>query len=95
MGNLTIEATITFPESEGELCRTLSVEETGGFGLLERVGEGWTLCIPYGAKALCEGVPVDLESLSLDNAWERRLPYAFGGTAQVEMDGMRFELRAS
>ncbi len=93
MAPATIEAAISFPE--GELRQTLSVEATGGFGLLERAGDGWTLCIPYGAKAVYGGVPVDLGALSLDPSWERRLPYDFGGTAQIEMDGLRFEVRAS
>lgn len=89
----TIEAAISSPE--GEVRRLLRADRSHGFGLLEHDSGGWTLCIPAGAEACCEGEPVDLRALRLDPSGERRMPYAFGRTAEILMDGFRFEVRAA
>ena len=93
MGAHTIEAAI-FVADGGTLRRTLRLDQDGGFGLLERLGDRWTLCIPYGASAHVEGQPVDLRSLALEPSGERRMPF-LGRSAQIVMAGFRFEVRAA
>ena len=72
MGTPIIEAALRSPGSE--LRTTLSMDHSSGFGLLERVGEGWALCIPDGAQAVCDDTPVDLRRLRLSPSGERQLP---------------------
>ncbi|HHH31819.1 MAG TPA: hypothetical protein ENK57_26190 [Polyangiaceae bacterium] len=93
MSAQTIEAAIRFPD--GEIRERLCVGQRRGFGLLEPAGDGWTLCIPFGAKASCEGVAVDLRALTIDASGERHFPYAFGHSASVDMAGVRFEVGAT
>ena len=70
-------------------------EATEAFGLLERDGDGWSLCIPDGAEAEArvDERPLDLRTLFLDPSGERRLPLRAGLEARVLMGGFRFELR--
>ncbi|MCA9605823.1 MAG: hypothetical protein KC619_09535 [Myxococcales bacterium] len=87
----TIEAALRSPGSE--MRTTLSMNCASGFGLLERVGEGWALCIPHGAEAVFDDGPVDLRQLRLTPSGERQLPYAFDRTARIEMAEFSFEVR--
>lgn len=72
---------------------TLTMDRPIGFGLLERVDGGWELCIPDGARALCDDEPVDLRRLRLDPSGERHLPYDFARSARIDMAGFSFEVR--
>lgn len=93
MGAHTIEAAI-FGADGGALRRTLRHDQEGGFGLLERLGDRWTLCIPYGASARVEGQLVDLRSLTLEPSGERHMPF-LGRSAEIVMAGFRFEVRSA
>lgn len=91
MGVPTIEAAL---RTHGSETRTiLSIDHASGFGLLERVGEGWALCIPDGARALFDDAPVDLRRLRLSPSGERQLPYAFDRSARIDMAEFCFEVR--
>ncbi|GAB5540340.1 MAG: hypothetical protein RLO52_32450 [Sandaracinaceae bacterium] len=95
--SLTFHAELTWSDAAGTgLCRRLRLDEaTEAFGLLERDGDGWSLCIPDGAEAEArvDERPLDLRTLFLDPSGERRLPLRAGLEARVLMGGFRFELR--
>jgi len=91
MGAKAIEATI-IPDRGVALRRTLRLESDGGFGLLERREEGWTVCIPHGARARLRGRPLDLHTLALEPSGERRIRLTSEEIA-VDLAGFRFEVR--
>ncbi|MBX3274295.1 MAG: hypothetical protein KF729_28775 [Sandaracinaceae bacterium] len=89
----TIEVALRSPGSE--MRRTLSIDHADGFGLLERIGGGWALCIPDGARASFGDQPVDLRALPIAPSGERQLPYAFDRSARIDMAEFSFEIRAA